>query len=119
MSESLAIVPMVSPEDCDHIDAHGPTWWGGEPARCLLCNTERPDESLDAAWADARLALPDHCSLSLHLLALDDWCEAVAGEHGPHPTIVEQAPTPAAALRALAAKLREVRDPKVDEAGGR
>lgn len=63
-----------------------------------------PRQSLDGlaeAWEEAEAALPDGVGLALHALALSGWAEAVAGD------ISEQAPTPAAALRSLAAKLRE------------
>ena len=67
----------------------------------------RPVESLDAAWAEAEGALPVGWALT-HLMA-DPGSGGWAAFAEP-PTGYEQegdGPTPAAALRALAAKLRD------------
>lgn len=67
---------------------------------------------LDAAWAEAEAALPPDTDLSLHALKLAGWAEAVAGESCDRcgvgdMSVREQASSPAAALRALAVRLRE------------
>ena len=66
--------------------------------------------SLDAAWAEAEAALPERHG-GLHLNSYGDWGRIdgwSAHTFAPRqPTITATGPTPAAALRALAAKLRE------------
>lgn len=77
--------------------------------------TEVPDDSLDAAWAEAEAALPEGWQLVL--------LRGLAGDYSAHAEDISKRPddgswtheeerfafgrTPAAALRALAAKLRE------------
>jgi hypothetical protein len=66
-------------------------------------------DSLDAAWAEAEAALPEGWALQVAKDRADGQAEAMAGpiEFSWPPHVVRVfGPTPAAALRALAAKLR-------------
>ena len=73
-------------------------------------------DSLDAAWAEAEAALPEGW-LVMNLnrwweetsSPANGWWGAVASKAGNGQALVGSGPTPAAALRALAAKLREVK----------
>ena len=70
-------------------------------------------DSLDAAWAEAEAALPKGwvvAGLNLDLWALSrgEQVWVAAAGHPLDSSTFAEAPTPAAALRALAAKLREV-----------
>ena len=68
-----------------------------------------PAGSLDAAWAEAEAALPEGYTLTLTFQRLRTvWAEARRGVLDDYQQFGEEADTPAAALRALAAKLREV-----------
>jgi hypothetical protein len=75
----------------------------------LLFGKDAPD-SLDAAWAEAEAALPEGWEINLYL---DPRAEDITHRYGVnagHPQrfaeIMVNGPTPAAALRALEAKLR-------------
>jgi hypothetical protein len=71
-----------------------------DPCRC--------NASLDAAWAEAEAALPEGYRLGCQQRELD--CEAYAvGPAGVPLVPIGFGPTPAAALRDLAVKLREVK----------
>lgn len=100
-------------------DCQGPN---GKPICCFGCD-HRPASSteprdalagaLDVAWAEAEAALPEGWRIHmLSVTASDEW-QAVAGvreDRGQDPFIaLEVGPTPAAALRALTERLREVR----------
>jgi hypothetical protein len=94
---------------------------------------EKAPDSLDAAWAEAEAALPE----GWWLHALDAWSfddmawrveAASAGHQEPSdswaryhavrgPSVATYGPTPAAALRALAAKLRSLPVMDSGEAG--
>ena len=64
-------------------------------------------DSLDAAWAEAEAALPEGWRLCLHGSFGSVAFKAVADSQEWAAVIEAPALTPAAALRALAAKLRE------------
>lgn len=80
--------------------ADGPTW------------AEHLPDSLDAAWAEAEEALPGYGGVSVRRRE-DEWVERSGEEYVAALWSDGRAwdecfgPTPAAALRALAAKLRE------------
>jgi hypothetical protein len=100
-------------------------------AAAILGDTGRylPDGGLDAAWAEAEAVLPEGWWIhGIHAWSFDDMAymveAATAGSHywagkskrekvagtrhyAPGPNAMAYGPTPAAALRALAAKLRE------------
>lgn len=84
----------------------------GEPPRLVQVtgNWYRID-SLDAAWAEAEAALPEGWSFRLEHEAPEHfWAQASTNWRfdDPDETLPAcEGPTPAAALRALAAKLRE------------
>ena len=76
----------------------------------------READSLDAAWQEAEAALPEGWEIWLHPYVLGDGYAAKGRLHGlwymangPGPAVEASGPTPAAALRALAQKLREAR----------
>jgi hypothetical protein len=84
--------------------------WLGEFDDGWLRRLQALPDSLDAAWAEAEAALPDDMAMYgvQHVfqdIEADPKWEAQAGDliH----TVEDYGPTPAAALRALAAKLRE------------
>ena len=81
--------------------------WAHDPGQVVLHSlTVIPPDSLDAAWAEAEAALPEGSNLALALEQIVGGVNARAfGVNGDYET---DGPTPAAALRALAAKLREV-----------
>jgi hypothetical protein len=79
-----------------------------------LAASQEPESrgTLDAAWAAAEAALPEGADLSLHALKAPGWAEAIAGESCDRcgvgdMSIRVQASSPAAALQALAARLRD------------
>lgn len=107
---------------CDY-DVHGRSCiaWAGHRGRHRTSierkpqSAEAPADSLDAAWAEAEAALPEGWAIdglyrvvartSLErewevIVHEDDWQGDEDNHHG-------RGPTPAAALRALAARLRE------------
>jgi hypothetical protein len=93
--------------DCD-VSCTACDWYSSEPGGVSW--TEHLPDSLDAAWAEAEAALPERaCGLSI--TAQGDWGVVrnwAAWAYAPgEPTITGNGPTPAAALRALAARLRE------------
>jgi hypothetical protein len=71
-------------------------------------------DSLDAAWAEAEAALPERYGLSLNawnaeIVAMADLMSAATeSELRSAPSFRGTGPTPAAALRSLTEKLREV-----------
>lgn len=89
--------------------------WHDQSGRCAFCTDHSPD-SLDAAWAEAEAALPEGWAmLQLHHTAMMDqrWQAEAQSRIGPVVawnrvrTVIAEGLTPAAALRALTAKLRE------------
>ena len=67
-------------------------------------------DSLDAAWAEAEAALPEGWEISsLHLVAPEEWRATANSTTDDEMRFLNgDGPSLAAALRALAAKLREV-----------
>jgi hypothetical protein len=63
--------------------------------------------SLDGAWADAEAALPEGWHLSVDTGSGKPRAHACPARFGADPQVNADCPTPAAALLALAARLRE------------
>lgn len=80
---------------------------------CPECYFDDRADSLDAAWAEAEAALPEGWAITNLGVTQDGW-QAWATLVPSHDEEfeAEYGPTPVAAVRALAAKLRERGDPK-------